>query len=124
MTVNETVRKFDQLARLCTTLFRIEKDRVTRLLEVLRPELTVLIESGENPPTTMADCVSRALRAEHRVNQSKEEQTKFYEAKRAQKGQEAIRTRNDKAKSSGGQASQGSGNKQKGNFSGQKNSQG
>ena len=72
----------------------------------------------------MADCISRDLRAEYRVNQSKEERTKFYEARRAQKGQEVIETRNDKANSSGGQARKGSGGKRKGNFTGQKNSQG
>ncbi|KAL5573143.1 hypothetical protein UlMin_022740 [Ulmus minor] len=66
MTVTETVCKFDQLARLCPTLVRTEEDRVIRLLEVFRPELTALIETGEHPPTTMADCVSRALRAKYR----------------------------------------------------------
>ena len=68
MTVTEAVRKFDQLARLCLTLVQTEEDRVTRLLEVFRPELTTLIETGERPPTIMADCVSRALRAKYRVN--------------------------------------------------------
>ena len=72
----------------------------------------------------MADCVSRALRAKYRVNQLKEEQTKFYDAMRAQKGQEVTRTKNEKANSSGRQVSQGSGSKRKGNFFGQKNSQG
>ena len=83
VTVTEIVHKFDQLARLCPTLVRTEEDWVIRLLEVFRPKIITLIESGEHPPTTMADCVSKALRAEYRVNQSKEERTKFYEAKRA-----------------------------------------
>ena len=47
------------------------------------------------------------------MNQSKEERTKFYEARRAQKGQEVIETRNDKANSSGGQARKGSGANEK-----------
>ena len=117
MTVTETVRKFDQLARLCLTLVRTEEDRVTRLLEVFHPELTALIETGEHPPTTMADCVSRALRAEYRVNQSREERAKFYEAKRAQKRQEMTEARNNKASQGGGRASRGIGNKRKGDFS-------
>ncbi|KAL5564637.1 hypothetical protein UlMin_027801 [Ulmus minor] len=71
MTMTKAIRKFDQLARLCPTLVRMEEDRVIRLLEVFWPELTTLIETREHPPTTMADCVSRALRAESQEEHGK-----------------------------------------------------
>ena len=82
---------------------------------MFRPEITVLVESEEHPPTTMADCVSRALRAEHRVNQSREECIKLYEARKAVKRQELVGGRNEKFNSKGRQIGQGNSNKRKGN---------
>lgn len=67
-----------------------------RLLEVFRLEITALVESGEHPPTTMTDCVSRALRAKQQVNQSQEERAKLYEAIKAIEGQELIGGKGDK----------------------------
>ncbi|KAL5556308.1 hypothetical protein UlMin_038544 [Ulmus minor] len=61
MSVTEAVRKFDQLARLCPYLVPTEEERVRRMLEMFRPELAVVIDSGDNPPTTIAECVDRAL---------------------------------------------------------------
>ena len=93
-----------------------------QLLEVFQLKITALVESGEHPPTNMADYMSRALRAEYRVNQYKEEWAKFYEARKAQKGQEIAKTKNDKFSPKGGQESQGRGNKREGNSFKQKNS--
>ncbi|KAL5556871.1 hypothetical protein UlMin_039107 [Ulmus minor] len=56
MTVTEVVRKFEQLARLWV------------------------------PPTTVADCVERAYRAEHRLMQVREERAKAFEARKKSTG--------------------------------------
>ncbi|KAL5549569.1 hypothetical protein UlMin_004800 [Ulmus minor] len=87
MSVTEVVRKFDQLARLCPYLVPTEEERVRRMLEMFRPELAVVIDSGDNPPTTVAECVDRALRAEYRLAQAKEERNRIFEARKNQKGQ-------------------------------------
>ena len=81
MSVTEAVRKFDQLARLCPYLVPTEEERVRRMLEMFRPELAVVIDSGDNPPTTVAECVDRALRAEYRLAQAKEERNRIFEAR-------------------------------------------
>ncbi|KAL5543861.1 hypothetical protein UlMin_007645 [Ulmus minor] len=86
MSVTEALRKFDQLARLFPFLVPTEEERVRRMLEILQPELALVIESGHNPPTTMAECVERALRAEYRLAQVKEERNRIFDAKKIQKG--------------------------------------
>ena len=60
------------------------------------PEITVLVQSGEHLPATKADYVSRALRAEHQVNQSQKEQAKLYEVRSVMKGHESVKGRNEK----------------------------
>ncbi|GMN20454.1 hypothetical protein TIFTF001_047106 [Ficus carica] len=55
MSVTEAVRKFDQLARLCPHLVPTEDERVRRMLDMFRPEIAVVIDSGEKPPTTVAE---------------------------------------------------------------------
>ncbi|KAL5539945.1 hypothetical protein UlMin_046279 [Ulmus minor] len=57
------------------------------MLEMFRPELVVVIDSGDNPPTTVAECVDRALRAKYRLAQAKEERNRIFEARKNQKGQ-------------------------------------
>ena len=87
MSVTDAVRKFDQLARLCPHLVPTEEERVRRMLEMFRPDLTVIIDSGDHPPETVADCVGRALRAEYRLAQAKDERAKFFKAKKEEKAQ-------------------------------------
>ncbi|GMN64787.1 hypothetical protein TIFTF001_033878 [Ficus carica] len=82
MSVTEVVRKFDQLARLCPHLVPTEDERVRRMLDMFHPEIAVIIDSGEKPPTTVAECVERALRAEYRLAQAKQERAKFFEEKK------------------------------------------
>ncbi|KAL5560440.1 hypothetical protein UlMin_036651 [Ulmus minor] len=53
MSVTEAVHKFDQVTRLCPYLVPTEEERVRRMLEMFRPELAVVIDSGDNPPTTL-----------------------------------------------------------------------
>ncbi|KAL5539055.1 hypothetical protein UlMin_044547 [Ulmus minor] len=125
MSVTEAVRKFDQLARLCPYLVPTEEERVRRMLEMFRPELAVVIDSGDNPPTTVAECVDRALRAEYRLAQAKEERNRIFEARKNQKGQ----TKQGYEMKPNNQVQRtnqygNNNNKRKGNFGGQKNGKG
>ncbi|GMN72339.1 hypothetical protein TIFTF001_055614, partial [Ficus carica] len=54
---------------------------------MFRSDLAVVINSGPYPPTTVADCVSRAVRAEYWVGQNREQRAKFYQEKREEKAQ-------------------------------------
>ncbi|KAL5570666.1 hypothetical protein UlMin_027241 [Ulmus minor] len=125
MSVTEAVRKFDQLARLCPYLVPAEEERVRRMLEMFRPELAVVIDSGDNPPTTVAECVDRALRAEYRLAQAKEERNRIFEARKNQKGQ-TKQGYEMKPNSQAQRTNQygNNNNKRKGNFGGQKNGKG
>ncbi|GMN52137.1 hypothetical protein TIFTF001_021291 [Ficus carica] len=55
--------------------------------EMFRSDLAVVINSGPYPPTTVADYVSRAVRAEYWVGQNKEQRAKFFQEKREEKAQ-------------------------------------
>ncbi|GMN22042.1 hypothetical protein TIFTF001_040161 [Ficus carica] len=85
MSVTEVVRKFNPLARLCPHLVPTEDERVRRMLDMFHPEITLVIDSGERSPTTIAECVERALRAEYRLAQAKQERAKFFEKKKKNK---------------------------------------
>ncbi|GMN57118.1 hypothetical protein TIFTF001_026231 [Ficus carica] len=52
---------------------------VRRMLDMFHREIAVVIDSGEKPPTTVTECVKRALRAEYRLAQAKQERAKFFE---------------------------------------------
>ncbi|KAL5540684.1 hypothetical protein UlMin_043336 [Ulmus minor] len=125
MSVTEAVRKFDQLAQLCPYLVPTEEERVRRMLEMFRPELAVVIDSGDNPPTTVAECIDRALRAEYRLTQAKEERNRIFEARKNQKGQ-TKQGYEMKPNSQAQRTNQygNNNNKRKGNFGGQKNGKG
>ena len=71
MSVTEAVTKFNQLARLCPCLVPTEEERVRRKMEMFKPELAMAIDSGSEPPTTVADYVARAIRAEYRLGRIK-----------------------------------------------------
>ncbi|GMN65426.1 hypothetical protein TIFTF001_034499 [Ficus carica] len=83
----EAVQKFEQLARLCPHLISSERDKVRKMMKMFRSDLAVVINSGPYPPTTVADCVSRAVRAEYWVGQNKEQRAKFFQEKREEKAQ-------------------------------------
>ena len=55
-------------------------------MEMFCPKLAVVIDSGDNPPTIFAECVDKALRAEYRLTQAKEEWNRIFEARKNQKG--------------------------------------
>ena len=72
MTVTEAVAKFNQLARLCPHLVPTEEERVKRMMEMFKPEVSMAIDSRNQPSVTVADCLERAIRAEYRLTQVKE----------------------------------------------------
>ncbi|KAL5548997.1 hypothetical protein UlMin_004228 [Ulmus minor] len=84
LTVAEAVRKFERLAKLCPYLVPTEEQRVKRMLEMFRPDISLSVEGGGDPPTTTTDCVERAFRAEHRLNQLKDMRQRLCENRRKQ----------------------------------------
>ncbi|GMN27937.1 hypothetical protein TIFTF001_049409 [Ficus carica] len=87
LSVAEAVQKFEQLARLCPHIFSSERDKVRKMTKMFRADLAVVINSGQYRPTTVADCVSRAVRAEYWVGQNREQRAKFYQEKREESAQ-------------------------------------
>ena len=59
MTVAEAVRKFERLAKLCPYLIPTEEQQVKWMLEMFRPDISLSIEGGGDPPTTTTNCVER-----------------------------------------------------------------
>ena len=82
MTVAEAVRKFERLAKLCPYLVATEEQRVKRMLEMFRLDISLFVEGGGDPPITTTDCVEHAYRAEHRLNQLKDIRQRMYENRR------------------------------------------
>ena len=83
MTVTTAIKKFEQLARLCPYLIPTEEQRVKPMLEMFR-HISLAIESGGGQPTTKADCIERAYRAEHHLNQLKEIRARMFETRKKQ----------------------------------------
>ena len=52
---------------------------------MFRLDIALAIESRGGPPTTVADCMDRAIRVEYRLAQLKEERARHFEAKRNQR---------------------------------------
>ena len=106
MTVMEACRKFDRLARLCPQLVPTEMERVRRMLVMFRPEIATVVDSGERPPTTVADCVGRVVRAEYHLAQAKEERTKFWDAKKKEQAQAKQTQKGNQKNNQVGQSNQ------------------
>ncbi|KAL5580695.1 hypothetical protein UlMin_013137 [Ulmus minor] len=121
MTVIEAVNKFEQLSRLCPSMIRTEEDKLRRIMDMLRPDITLAIESGGSPPRTVAKCVERAIRIEYRMAQVKEEKNKYYEEKRNQRkeGSESQNKNFNRGSRSNSKPNQYSNFKKKGKPSGQ-----
>ncbi|GMN34933.1 hypothetical protein TIFTF001_044961 [Ficus carica] len=119
LSVAEAVKKFEQLARLCPHLISSERDKVRRMMRMFRSDLAVVISSGPHPPLTVAECVSRAIRAEYWVGQNKEQWAKFFKEKREEKAQvkqnQARPGQTSQQKGQGGPSDQNNNNKQYGN---------
>ncbi|KAL5583419.1 hypothetical protein UlMin_015861 [Ulmus minor] len=79
---------------------------------MFRPDISLSVEGGSNPPTTTTDCVERAYRAEHRLNQLKEMRNRMFENKRKQNNQSSNQNRGQQVSQPQGQNKN---NKRKGN---------
>ncbi|GMN23681.1 hypothetical protein TIFTF001_047582 [Ficus carica] len=116
LSVAEAVKKFEQLTRLCPHLISFEKDKVRKMMRMFRSDLAVVISSGPYPPFTVAECVSRAIRAEYWVGYNREQQAKFFKDKREEKAQakqiQARPSQTPQQKGQGGPSGQHSNNKQ------------
>ena len=62
MTITKAIRKFERLTKLCPYLVPTEEQQVKRMLEMFRPDISLAIEGGGNPPTTSTDCVEHAYK--------------------------------------------------------------
>ncbi|GMN22021.1 hypothetical protein TIFTF001_045591 [Ficus carica] len=85
MTVMEAVKKFEQLARLCPELVPNEKEKVKRMMEMFRTDISKQVSASSCPPTLVSDCVSRAIRAEYWINQDKEARAQIFIARKEEK---------------------------------------
>ncbi|KAL5576538.1 hypothetical protein UlMin_018237 [Ulmus minor] len=79
---------------------------------MFRPDISLSVEGGSDPPTTTTDCVERAYRAEHRLNQLKEMRNRMFENKRKQNNQGSNQNRGQQVSQPQGQNKN---NKRKGN---------
>ncbi|GMN54590.1 hypothetical protein TIFTF001_023719 [Ficus carica] len=82
-------------------------DKVRMMMRMFRSDLAY-------PPTTIAECVSRAIRAEYWLGQNKEQRAKFFTAKKEEKAKQ-NKTRPSQIpqqRGQGGPFSQNNNNKQ------------
>ena len=68
------------------------------MLEMFRPNISLSVEGGGDPPTMTTDCVERAYRAEHRLNQLNDMRQRMYENRRKQGDQGGNRNNDDRNK--------------------------
>ncbi|GMN31817.1 hypothetical protein TIFTF001_049720 [Ficus carica] len=118
LSVTEAVKRFNQLARLCPHMVPNEQERLRRMIGMLRPEIAVIVDSGTAPPTTTAECVKCALRAEYHLNKQKESQPRQNEVPKNNNNNQNRGNFGNQGRSQGGQWNN---NKRKGNFSNQRN---
>ncbi|GMN61621.1 hypothetical protein TIFTF001_030710 [Ficus carica] len=118
LSVTEVVKRFNQLARLCTHMVPNEEEWLRRMIGMLRPEIVVIVDSGTAPPTTTAECVKCALRVEYHLNKQKESQPRQSEVLKNSNNNQNHGNFENQGKSQGGQWNN---NKRKGNFSNQRN---
>ena len=88
LSVADAVQRFEQLARLCPGAVLDEEERVRCLMDMFRKDIATLVDSGDEPPQTAQACINRALRAEHRLKQEREERQKAFEARKAERNQQ------------------------------------
>ncbi|GMN71254.1 hypothetical protein TIFTF001_053370 [Ficus carica] len=127
MTVMEAVQKFEQLARMCPELVQTEKEKVRRMMKMLRTDIAKQVSAGDNMPTLVSDCVSRAIRAEYWINRDKEARAQIFKARKEEKAvAKQTQPRQNTESNQKGQTSnpnqnakQFGRNKRKGNFTGQ-----
>ena len=98
MTVTEAVNKFERLAQRCPHLVLSEEEKIKRMMMMLRPDISVVVDNDNQPPVTMAECVDRAIRVEKRLDQARESR-KIFKRKRGNfqgsKGKQPIKSHNN-----------------------------
>ena len=82
MTVVAPVRKFERLAKLCPYLVPTEEQRVKRMLEMFRPDISLAVEGRGDLPTTTTNYVEHTYRVKHRLNRLKDMRQCMYENRR------------------------------------------
>ena len=55
---------------------------------MFRPELALAVDSGPEPPSTVTDCVARAIRAEYRLGQVKDDWAQNFKARMEERNRE------------------------------------
>ena len=85
LTVMEAVEKFEQLARLCPNLVPDEEEKVRLMMKMFRADIAMQVSAGHSSPTTVSDCIGRAVRAEYWINRNKEARAQFFKAKKEEK---------------------------------------
>ncbi|GMN20227.1 hypothetical protein TIFTF001_043039 [Ficus carica] len=84
MTVIESIKKFEQLARLCPELVPNETEKVRRMMKMFWT-VAKQVSAGSSPPTLVSNCISRAIRAEYWINKDKEARAQNFKAKKEEK---------------------------------------
>ncbi|GMN51897.1 hypothetical protein TIFTF001_021054 [Ficus carica] len=67
LSVTKAVMRFNQLKHLCPHMVPNEEERLRRMIRMLRPEITVIVDSGTAPPTTTAEYVKTVETSEIKV---------------------------------------------------------
>ena len=71
------------------------------MIEIFKLELSMAIDSGNQPPVTVADCVERAMRAEYRLAQVKKERAQFFKSRKEERTKEKQNGDHKKSQGSG-----------------------
>ena len=79
--MDEAVKIFNRLARLCPELVSMERERVRLMLKMLRPEIAMNVAGGINRPQTAEELISSALITEHYLNSIKQQKPVLIENK-------------------------------------------
>ncbi|GMN67641.1 hypothetical protein TIFTF001_036701 [Ficus carica] len=91
MTVLVAIKKIEQLARMCPEVVPNETKKVRRMMKMFRTDIAKQVSAGSSHPTLIADCISRAIRAEYWINQDKEVRAQIFKAKKEEKSRgEAV----------------------------------
>ena len=107
MTMTKAIKNFE---RLCHFLKLDKEERIHKMLEMFCPDIAIFVETG-GQPATVTECNERALCAEFRLNQMKEEKAKKHESGKRNKGSSS------KVATESSNSENGQGNKKKAKFS-------
>ncbi|GMN20430.1 hypothetical protein TIFTF001_043088 [Ficus carica] len=55
------------------------------MMRMFRTDIAKQVSAGSSPPTFVADCISRAIRAEYWINQDKEARAQIFKVNKEEK---------------------------------------